>query len=414
MAVTPAHTSPWRFIATFGVVSLLADVVYEGARSVTGPLLAELGATALTVGIVTGIGEAAALLLRLVSGPLADRTRRFWAWTIAGYSLTVISVPLLGVAGTLWVAATLVLLERVGKAVRSPAKDALLSFATAATGRGKGFALHEALDQVGAVIGPLVVAGMLALTGDDYGPSLAVLAIPGILTLGVLISLARRAPHPEAYEEHPEAAATGTAGGDPGHRLPGRFWAYAGFTGLTAIGFATFGVLSFHMVDQHIIPAPVVPVIYAAVMLVDAGVALASGWAYDRWGPRTLLVLPLIAAVVPLLAFGNTPGSVIAGAMAWGAALGIQDATLRATIADLVPHAIRGTAYGIFAAVLGAATAIGGILAGGLYQASLPALIIVTIGVQVAAIILGVATFSRLGPPTPRRRALDSRNLDHE
>ncbi|BCI87408.1 hypothetical protein NIIDMKKI_26140 [Mycobacterium kansasii] len=153
--------SAWRFVAVFGVVSLLADFVYEGARSITGPLLASLGATGLVVGVVTGIGEAAALALRLVSGPLADRTRRFWAWTVAGYALTLITVPLLGVAGALWVACSLVIAERVGKAVRSPAKDTLLSHAASVTGRGRGFAVHEALDQVGAVIGPLTVAGCL-------------------------------------------------------------------------------------------------------------------------------------------------------------------------------------------------------------------------------------------------------------
>ena len=162
--------SAWRFITVFGTISLLADFVYEGARSVTGPLLASLGATGLVVGVVTGIGEAAALGLRLVSGPLTDRTRRFWAWTIAGYTLTIVTVPVLGIAGTLWVACALVIAERIGKAVRSPAKDTLLSHAAAVTGRGRGFAVHEALDQVGAVIGPLTVAGVLAVTGTTTVP----------------------------------------------------------------------------------------------------------------------------------------------------------------------------------------------------------------------------------------------------
>ena len=176
--VTPV--SAWRFIVSFGTISLLADFVYEGARSITGPLLSSLGATALVVGVVTGIGEASALLLRLVSGPLTDRTQRFWAWTIAGYALTVITVPVLGLTGTLWVACGLVIAERVGKAVRSPAKDTLLSFATAAVGRGRGFAVHEALDSIGGIIGPLVVAGVLAVTGGHYAPALGVLAIPGV------------------------------------------------------------------------------------------------------------------------------------------------------------------------------------------------------------------------------------------
>ena len=191
---------PWRFVVAFGTISLLADFVYEGARSVTGPLLGSLGASALVVGVVTGAGEAAALGLRLVSGPLADRWGRLWAWTIAGYVLTVVSVPVLGVAGVLWAACVLVVAERVGKAVRSPAKDALLAYATAATGRGRGFAVHEAMDQVGALVGPLTVAGVLAVTGGDYGPALGVLALPGIAVVGVLLWLRLRVPDPSGYE----------------------------------------------------------------------------------------------------------------------------------------------------------------------------------------------------------------------
>jgi MFS family permease len=203
--------SPWRFVVVFGGVSLLMDFVYEGARSVTGPLLAHLGASAAVVGVVTGAGEAAALGLRLVSGPLADRSRRFWAWTITGYVLTAVSVPVLGLASVLWVTCALVVAERVGKAVRSPAKDTLLSHATAATGRGRGFAVHEALDQIGALLGPLTVAGVLALTGDDYAPALAVLALPAVAAIVLLVWLRARDPDPIAYE--PTA-------GSPGHEPP--------------------------------------------------------------------------------------------------------------------------------------------------------------------------------------------------
>src|SRR6478736_1044837 len=103
--------SAWRFVVWFGIVAMFADVVYEGARSITGPLLAHLGASALTVGVVTGVGESAALALRLVSGPLTDRTGRFWAWTISGYAITVVSVPLLGLTSVLWVASALVIAE---------------------------------------------------------------------------------------------------------------------------------------------------------------------------------------------------------------------------------------------------------------------------------------------------------------
>ncbi|MFF4505882.1 MFS transporter [Streptomyces sp. NPDC001401] len=387
---------PWRFVLVFGTVSLLADFVYEGARSITGPLLASLGASALVVGVVTGVGEAAALVLRLVSGPLTDRTRRFWTWTIAGYTLTVVSVPVLGLTGVLWAASALVIAERVGKAVRSPAKDTLLSHATAATGRGRGFAVHEAMDQVGALIGPLVVAGMLAATGDDYAPALGVLAAPGVAVLALLVWLRHRVPDPAAYEPGAEPTAAVAQGGRA--PLPRTFWVYAAFTAATLAGFATFGVLSYHLVERHLLPTAAVPVLYAAAMGADALAALATGWAYDRYGARTLAVLPVLAAGVPLLAFTDTVALVVAGALLWGAAMGVQESTLRATVADLVPPRRRATAYGVFAAVVGAGTLVGGILAGALYARSIPALIVVTVAIQALALVLLAVT--RPGHPS--------------
>lgn len=389
-----AALTAWRFVVSFGVVSLLADFVYEGARSITGPFLAHLGASAAVVGVVTGAGEAAALVLRLGSGPLTDRTGRFWAWTIAGYVLTVVSVPLLGVSPVLWVACVLVILERVGKAVRSPAKDTLLSHATAVTGRGRGFAVHEAMDQVGALIGPLVVAAMLAVTGGRYGPALGVLAFPGVAVVSVLVWLRIRVPDPASYE-------TGITLPRPSRepldrdrqvpRLPRAFWTYAIFTAVTMSGFSTFGVLSFHLVERHLLPVAVIPVLYAAAMVVDAVAALATGWLYDRRGPSVLVVLPLLAAVVPLLAFANTVALVVLGALVWGAVMGVQESTLRATVADMVGPRRRATAYGIFAAVVGVATAGGGILAGSLYEVSIPALVVVTVAIQLVALVLLLA-----------------------
>ena len=404
-----AVMNPWRFVVAFGTVSLLADVVYEGARSITGPLLAALGATALVVGVVTGIGEAAALLLRLVSGPLADRTRRFWAWTIAGYALTVITVPPLGLTATLWVACALVIAERVGKAVRSPAKDTLLSFAAAATGRGRGFAVHEALDQIGALIGPLVVAGMLALTGGRYGPTLGVLAAPGVAVLALLLWLRMRVPEPAIYEPTPKPNPANGAAADDGaddrraasHRswaaMPRQFWIYAVFTSATMLGFATFGVLSFHMVVSGLIPTAWVPVIYAVAMLADAVAALGTGWAYDRTGPRVLIVLPVLATAVPVLSFTKNLGWVVAGALLWGAAVGVQESTLRAVVADLVPPDRRATAYGLFAAVLGCATASGGAVTGYLYEHSIPTLITTVIIVQLVAVTFLLVTTTGRG-----------------
>ncbi|GAA3096614.1 MFS family permease [Kribbella aluminosa] len=385
----PQRLSAWRFIMAFGAVSLLMDFVYEGARSITGPLLAGLGASGAVVGIVTGIGEAAALGLRLVSGPLADRTQRFWAWTLAGYALTAVTVPFLGLAGALWVASFLVVAERVGKAVRSPAKDTLVSHATAVTGRGKGFAVHEAMDQIGAVIGPLTVAGVLALTGDDYAPALGVLAVPGAAAIVLLLWLRARVPNPASYEIVPVSSVPRSTASE---RLPRAFWVYAAFTASSMAGFATFGVLSFHLVQERLVPTAAVPVIYAAAMAVDAIAALATGWLYDRVGARVLAVLPFLAAATTVLAFTRNAWLTVAGALLWGAAVGIQESTLRATVADLVPVGRRATAYGVFAGITGAATFVGGALTGALYDVSVPALVVTVVVIQALALVLLLIT----------------------
>ena len=205
--------SPWRTVVGFGVVSLAADMVYEGARSVTGPLLASLGASAVLVGLVSGAGEAMALLLRIVSGSWADRSGRYWTLTFAGYALTAICVPALAitpfVAGAgLALACVLILGERVGKAVRSPAKTALLAHAAAAVGLGRGFGVHQALDQVGAVAGPLLVAAVIAAAGAIW-PAMAVLIIPGAVALLILVRIRRSMGDPvESRDEAAQAATT--------------------------------------------------------------------------------------------------------------------------------------------------------------------------------------------------------------
>ena len=390
--------SPWGFIVSFGAVAMLADVVYEGARSITGPLLAELGATALVVGLVTGVGESAALLLRLVSGPLADRTRRFWAWVIAGYAVTVISVPLLGLTTSLGIAAALIIAERIGKAIRSPAKDTLLSHASTNTGRGRGFAVHEALDQAGALAGPLLVAAVLGASAGDYRPALLTLAAPGALALTLLAWVRIHVPDPGQYEQvsqvSPSKSApdTGPRSGLNGlprpPRLPRAFWGYAAFAAFTTTGFVTFGVLSYHLVTSGLLAPPLVPVLYAGAMVVDAIAAVTTGWAYDKYGPVVLVALPVVAATIPVLGFAGTLGLVVTGTLVWGIALGIQESTLRATVADLVPPDRRATAYGIFGAVVGVAAASGGALAGGLYDISISLLVATTAFFQATALVV--------------------------
>jgi MFS family permease len=308
-------------------------------------------------------------------------------------------VPALGFAGVLWAASARVIAERVGKAVRSPAKDTMVSHATSVVGRGKGFAVHEAMDQVGALAGPLAVAGMLALTDDDYGPSLAVLALPGVAALALLLWLRARVPRPEVYEPGAVAKERPTIAGSA--RLPRAFSTYATFTGATMLGFTTFGLVSFHLVTDGLVADAAVPLLYAAVMAADAVSALVTGWAYDRVGARVLASLPVLSAGAVALAFTSHLWIALAGTLLWGAALGIQESTLRATVADLVPPGRRATAYGVFAAVLGGAAAVGGGLTGALYDASPRALVATVVAIEAAALVLLLA-LSRVRPPLPQ------------
>jgi len=381
--------TPLRFVVAFGFVSMLADLVYEGARSVTGPFLAVLGASAAAVGLITGLGEASGLVLRLVTGPLADRTGRYWALSIAGYALTVVAVPLLALAGNLGVAAALVVAERFGKAIRTPARDTMLAHASESLGRGRAFGLHQALDQVGAVGGPLLVALAIAWSGG-YRLGFAVLAIPAAANLAVLFLVRLRAPDPAAYGRLP-APPGRTQPSTPdtleGGRLPAQFWRYAVFSAATMLGFATFGVLAYHLQVRHVLAPALIPVVYATAMAVDAVAAVASGWVYDRYGLGGLAALPVLVAVVPWLSFSTSPAVAWAGALVWGAALGIQESTLRAAVADLVPAHRRGTGYGIFSAAYGVAWLAGGAGIGLLYDRAPRDAALGVLAVQVVALL---------------------------
>lgn len=393
-----ATWSPWQTVVGFGVVSLAADMVYEGARSVYGPLLGSLGATALVVGAVTGAGEAAALILRVVSGPFADRTRRYWTLTIAGYALTAVCVPLLaltpflGAAG-LVVAAGLILAERIGKAVRSPAKSALLADAAAQVGMGRGLGVHKALDQIGAFAGPLLVAALIAAAAGALWPGLATLAVPGAVAMVLLLLTRHRMPRPVDTRPPatPSAEPVGPSDLARGERprLPATFLRFAAGVALCTAGLVSFGLISFHIVERDLVPIAVVPLLYAAAMASGALAALATGEAYDRMGARVLFVLPFMVAAVPALVFGGALGAVVVGVLLWGAAVGLQDSTVKALVADLVPRERRATAYGVFAAVQGAGALIGGIVAGAAYeQQAVPTLVAVVAGGQLLALLL--------------------------
>ena len=402
--MTRPSPTAWRVVWWFGFVSLAADMVYEGARSVYGPLLAALGASAVVVGLVTGAGEAVALVARLAFGPLADRTGRYWTLTILGYGLTAVCVPLLALAPRLGAAglafaATLILLERLGKAIRSPSKSALLAHVASAVGRGRGFGVHKALDQVGALAGPLLVAGVVAVASVWAG--MAVLAVPGAVAMVLLVTLRRRVPDPGAYDvaraapADPSVPRRGWWAEAVGAGLSGDFFRYAVAASLTTGALVTFGIIGYHLTVEGLLPVAAVPVVYAAAMAVEAVAALVVGAVFDRTGARVLLVVPVLVALVPALALGSALAAVLAGVVAWGIAQGVQDSTVKAVVADLVEAPRRATAYGVFAGVQGLFAIVGGVTAGWLYERSLPLLVLVVALTQLAALALLADTFRR-------------------
>ncbi|MCB5281055.1 MULTISPECIES: MFS transporter [unclassified Arthrobacter] len=393
----------WGPVVGFGLVSLAADIVSDGARPLAGPLLAQLGASALVVGLVTGAAEAAAQGLRLLFGPWADRTRRYWTFTLAGYGLTAVCVPLLALAplageAGLVLASVLIIGDRVGKAIRSPAKTVLLAAVTKQVGRGRGFAVHKSLDLLGAVLGPVLIAAVLAATGS-MSVAFAVLALPAAAAMFMLFWLRLRVPSsvPAAVDALPPPGAD-----RPATVFTRGFLLFAVAAFFWSAGLVAFGVIAFHLTTTAGVPVAVVPLLYAGAMAAAALGALASGVIYDRSGAAALLALPLLIAAVPPLALAPAAGLAFAGVLVWGTATGIQDSTVKALIADLVPEGRQGTAYGVFAAFEGAGALAGGGLYGSLYS-SRPLLILAVAVLQLIAFsVLVVALFRNREPQRGR------------
>ncbi len=351
-----------RFIVLLGLVSLFGDMAYEGARSISGPFLATLGASGAAVGVVAGLGELVGYVLRLGSGYLADRTRRYWTVTIVGYVLNLLAVPALALAGRWEAAGALILAERTGKAIRTPARDAMLSHAAKQTGAGWGFGLHEALDQVGAIAGPLLVFGVVSVAGD-YRLAFGTLLVPAAAALALLVTARVLYPRPRELEvERPELETAG---------LPRVFWVYLLAVGLVAAGYVDFALIGYHLERAATVPPRAVPVLYALAMGTDAVTALVAGYLFDRAGFWVLVGTTLLASPFAPLAFGPGAVPVVVGAVLWGIGLGAQDSVMRAAVMGMVPAHRRATAYGMLNAGYGLMWFAGSAIMGALYDVSL-------------------------------------------
>lgn len=373
----------FQFIVMMGVVSLFGDIAYQGARSVTGPYLAVLGASAAVVGLVSGLGEFIGYALRLVSGYLSDRTRQYWPITIIGYGL-LCSIPLLAFAGCWQTAALLIILERMGKGIRSPARDTIISHAAKQVGTGFGFGIHKALDQVGAVIGPLIFSAVYIFDGG-YRNGFTILWIPALLCMATLLLARAQIPSPEEFETSDKT--TGQSLTTKG-RLPKIFWFYGLFSFLSVAGFVNFQIISYHFKVQSIVSDIQIPIFYAIAMGTDGLVALIIGRTYDKIGMKSLIMIPLLTLVIPLFAFSYSYHFAIIGALLWGAVMGIHESIMKSVIADLTTCEHRGFAYGIFNTIYGAAFFTGSTVMGLLYDFSILYLVLFVSVMEIMALIV--------------------------
>ncbi|MGC1379610.1 MAG: MFS transporter [Candidatus Baltobacteraceae bacterium] len=381
-----------KFVLLIGVLSFFADFVYEGARSITGPFLGVLGATGVIVSIVAGLGEFLGYGLRLVSGPWAERSGRFWPITIAGYVIQMTAVPLLALATNWQIAALLIVLERVGKAVRNPPRDVMLSYAARDIGYGWGFGVHEALDQFGALCGPLAMAAVLAFR-HEFNQAFAVLVIPAVITLALLAIARLTYPNPHDA-------------GSPHNQLPARdgfptvFWLYLVGAMLVAAGFADFPLISFHLQSGALHDRQAwLPVFYAVAMAVSGLGSLGFGKLFDRFGLIVLVPLTLVAAAFAPLVFMGGFGLALFGSALWGLGMGVHESLIPAAVAHMVPQQRRGSAYGIFTGSYGIAWFAGSIVIGVLYGhhgASLGPLIAFCVVSQLIAIPIFIAVSRRV------------------
>ncbi|MEX0569325.1 MAG: MFS transporter [Candidatus Njordarchaeota archaeon] len=361
-------------IIAFGLISLFGDIIYEGARSSIPTYLELLGASAVVVGFAIGLGEFVGYALRLVSGYVADTTKAYWALTIMGYGL-IISIPLLALAFDWRIAVLLVIIERLAKAIRTPARDTLISVTTKGIGRGKAFGLHELFDQIGATVGPAMMAFVVYYYSmknvsllEQFRTAFLVLFIPYALLLVVLLSgyLKMRAPAARALDIARKTEIK--------EKLTGSFYLYSFAVMLNTAGLFHIALILY--LASYIFENTLwlVPILYLLVQGIDAATAPLSGAAYDRYGRKTLM-LPFVLSVAPTLFIAMMfveiefiviaePILLVIAVLFFGIILGMQESIYRAAVADMTGVKKRGTGYGIFNTAYGLGFLLSGVVLG--------------------------------------------------
>ncbi|MEA4892543.1 MAG: MFS transporter [Peptococcaceae bacterium] len=382
-------------IILFGVISLLGDVVYESARSVNSQYLNLLGVGAAKVGLIFGIGEFLGYFLRLIAGVLSDKSGKYWAFMFVGYGMLLV-VPLMGLTMNWNILFILILMERIGKALRNPAKDTVLSqVAENQVGVGFAFGLQEALDQIGAFAGPLIFTAVFYFTGKNgiaqYQTGYRWIFAAVIFLMLFLTYAYRKVKKDElipAVNKREFQA----------ERLKPIFWLYTAFTFFCTLGFVNFSTVGYHLKDRGLMPDGSITLLYAAAMIVDAVTALLAGKAYDRLKAKTgtktggLLVLtaiPFITLPLPFLTLSSSIPMIITGMVLFGIVMGTHETVMRSAIADITPFNKRGTSYGVFNTAYGLALFCGSALMGWLYDRNQTGVIMYFAGAaELAALLL--------------------------
>lgn len=375
-----------RFIVLIGVVSLFGDMTYEGARSIVGPYLAALGASAAVVGIIAGFGELVGYAIRLLSGYVGDRTGRYWTVTIVGYVLNLFAVPLLALAGSWDVAVVLIVAERMGRALRAPTRDAMLSHAATRTGAGWAFGLHEAMDTTGAILGPLAISAALYF-GQGYKASFAMLVVPALLSIVVLLVARSQFPAPRELELVEPIRQPSML-----HR---KFWVFSIGAAFIGAGYADFSLLAYHFGKAAVVAPPWIPILYAVAMAAAAIAALALGRWFDRVGIVVMLPVTVISALSAPLAFLGGPALVAIGVICWGIGMGAQESVMRAVVGSMAPQDRRGTAFGLFHTIFGIAWFVGSALLGIIYDHSVTGVAVLSLVLQLLALPILFAVVDR-------------------
>jgi predicted MFS family arabinose efflux permease len=385
----------FAFITLMGIVSLFSDMTHEGARSILGEYLDLTGASAAAIGFVSGFGELCGYSLRIISGIIADKTKKYWTLVIAGYGMQMLAVPLLALVPEHgWViACALVIMERTGKAVKKPAKNTLVSFAASEIGTGKGFAYQEFLDQLGAFLGPvtLFLIALGAGTGDlfhTYRLSFLLLGIPALITMLLIFLSKYKYPDPEMFEKERAEKET--------FKVRKSFIFYMIAICLFAFGFADFPLITLHAAKTGAFPEASLSLLYALAMAVDAVAALVFGWLYDKIGLKALMLSTLFSIPFAWFIFiSKSPVLIIAGIVLWGIGMGAQESIMKAAVSTIIPRSMRSTGFGIFETGFGIAWFLGSWLLGVLYDTSPLGLCIVSAVSQAMAIIFYVITENR-------------------